>query len=256
MGGFWMCRFKFFVLLSGLLLITSCFRQAPQEPTSTPGKEAPLITDSQIDRAIKDEGRATTLESSVDDSEPVNVDAGIENLEPTPSELIPQAVLPGGQGFVVYGWYSASDATTPWRVYLHNEITDAATMIYGGLREINSVAVSGDGTKFLVSMRDTTDITSDFEIFQITLNPTTVTKLTNNTKQDTNVSMAANASKYVWETDNFTTGVRNVVLRDNSVSPVTTTTLAPSINQTQPKITNDGKFIALMRRATTGVYES
>jgi hypothetical protein len=155
----------------------------------------------------------------------------------------------------VYGWYSASSATTPWRVYLHDEVSDVATLIYGGLREINSVAVSGDGTKFVVSIRETSDVASDFEIFQITLNPTTVTQLTSNTVADTNVSMSADASKYVWETNGATAGVRNVVLRNNSVTPTTTTTLLPTVSQTQPSITNDGKFIALMRRTSTGTYQ-
>jgi hypothetical protein len=203
-----MSRFRYIVLLCVLLLLTSCFRQAPPSPTSTPEEEAPVITDSQLDHATKDEGQATTLEGAVDDSEVVNADTSQDAQPDASTELAPQAVLPGAKGFVVYGWYSANSTTTPWRVYRHDEVSDVATMIYGGLREINSVAVSGDGTKFLVSMRETSDAASDFEIFQITLTPTTVTQLTTNTGNDTNVSMSVDASKYVWDTDGATAGVK------------------------------------------------
>jgi hypothetical protein len=213
-------------------LLAACFRQAPPELPVPITNETPLVTDNDISSASKNEGLVTTLDALEDNSEVVNADAGIvvDVLESS-TEISAQAVLPGGAGFIAYGWYSANSATTPWRVYRHDEVSDAATMIYGGLREINSVAISGDGNKFLVSMRETGDVASDFEIFQIALNPTTVTQLTNNAVPDTNVSMSVDASKYVWETNGVTAGVRNVVLRNNSVNPATTTTLSPTVNQ-------------------------
>jgi pimeloyl-ACP methyl ester carboxylesterase len=244
------------------VLLSACFRQTPptpQQPIETPvpvAGETPLVSDVNLDNATKDEGHVTTLDGAEDNADFVNADEGVGvDVSETTTEISAQAVLPNAQGYVVYGWYSANSATTPWRVYRHDEVSDVATLIYGGLREINSVAVSGDGNKFLVSMRETSDAASDFEIFQITLNPTTVTQLTSNTVPDTNVSMSVDASKYVWETDGATAGVRNVVLRNNSVAPATTTTLSPAVHQYQPSITNDGKFIALMRRATTGAYQ-
>jgi Subtilase family len=45
------------------------------------------------------------------------------------------------------------------------------------------------------------------------------------------------------------------LLRNNTLSPATTTTLSPTVNQTQPSISNDGRYIALIRRvAVTNNY--
>ncbi len=68
------------------------------------------------------------------------------------------------------------------------------------------------------------------------------------------MSMSANSNFYVWEGDSTNVGLRNVFLRNNTASPVTTTALAPTVNSTQPSISNNGRYIALMRRASTTNY--
>jgi PKD repeat protein len=249
-----MNRLKYALLFCALLLLTACFRQNPVSVTLP--EDIPVITDSQLDSATKDEGQSTTLEGTVDDSEAVSTDDLDPDDQPeAASDITTQAVLPGANGFVVYAW-NLSTSSTPWRIYRHDASTDASTLIYSGLREINSVAVSGDGTKILASVRETNSISSDFEIYQITLSPLTVTQLTDNTGADTDVSMSVNADLYVWEGDSTTAGLRNVFVRDNRASPVTTTALAPTINSIQPSISSDGKFIALMRRSATNAYQA
>jgi Tol biopolymer transport system component len=261
-------RISVVVLL--LVFVSACFQPPPPSPEVTPklpeAEETPLLNDTNIDQATDDLGdaeidgatddlgNADSLEGEVDDSAGVNLDAETATESPS-TDLTAQAVLPGGKGFVVYVWNSSNSATSPWRIYRHNAATDVTTLVYGGLRQISSVAVSGDGNTLLVSMKETTDPASDFEIYQIALSPLSVTQLTSNTGEDTNVSMSGNGSFYVWEGDSANAGLRNVFLRTNTATPATTTALAPTLNSTQPSITNDGRFIALVRRSTTNAYQ-
>jgi Tol biopolymer transport system component len=172
-------------------------------------------------------GLAQGLEGDIDDSTDINLDSE-SAIETGATDITAQAVLPGGKGFVVYVWNLSTSTTQPWRIYRHNEATDATTLVYGGLRQISSVAISGDGNTLLVSMKETTDAASDYEIFQIALSPQSVTQLTTNTGEDSNVSMSGNGAFYVWEGDSSNAGLRNIFLRNNTVVPATTSALAPN----------------------------
>jgi Tol biopolymer transport system component len=244
-----------------LLFLTSCFRQTPA-PTVPPDEEAAVFSDALLDGAAKVESSVVGLEGSVDDSQAVNLD---EDVGATSApELSAQAVVPGATGFVV--WAGQFPAINPWRVIRQDQAADQLTVVYAGARQVDSVAVSGDGNTVLASVKETTDPASDFEIYQFTVTPPLVVQLTNNAGADTNVSMSADASKYVWEGDGATAGVRNIFLRNNTPTPATTV-LDPSISSTQPSLTNNGKFIALTRIAagvttnyrydvTTNVYSA
>jgi hypothetical protein len=83
-----MGRFRYIVFLCVLLLLTSCFRQAPP-PVTTPNEETPVVTDAQIDNAGNDEGQATTLEGTTDDSNDVNADASLDAQPDASTELSP-----------------------------------------------------------------------------------------------------------------------------------------------------------------------
>jgi Tol biopolymer transport system component len=244
-----------------LLFLTSCFRQTPA-PTVPPDEEAAVFSDALLDGAAKVESSVVGLEGTVDDSQAVNLD---EDVGATSApELSAQAVVPGATGFVV--WAGQFPAINPWRVIRQDQAADQLTVVYAGARQVDSVAVSGDGNTVLASVKETTDPASDFEIYQFTVTPPLVVQLTNNAGADTNVSMSADGSKYVWEGDGATAGVRNIFLRNNTPTPATTV-LDPSITSTQPSITNNGKFIALTRIAagvttnyrydvTTNVYSA
>jgi hypothetical protein len=128
-------------------------------------------------------------------------------------ELSAAAVLPDTKGYVAYIQNFPGNAL-PWRVYRHDQTNNATTLIYSGVREISSVAVSGDGTTFLMTMRETTDATSDFEVYELLVGPNTVTKLTDTTGNENNVSMSVSTLVYVWDGDNATNpALKNIFLR-------------------------------------------
>jgi Tol biopolymer transport system component len=209
----------------------------------------PLFDDGDIDAATTDTGTTEVLEG-IDD--PTPSPEPTETVEtPNGGEITTQAVLAGAKGFVVYIWNNPADATRPWRVYRHDTVADTTTFVYGGLRQVTSVATDGTGSTLVVAMKETTDVTSDFEVYQIILTPQTVTQLTTNTGNEANVSMSGNGNFYVWEGDGATAGIRNIFLRNNSVTPATTTALSPTTNQNQPSISNDGRYITLTRRAAS-----
>jgi hypothetical protein len=51
----------------------------------------------------------------------------------------------------------------------------------------------------VISMRQSTSATSDFELYRFIVSPKTTQRLTDNAVDDTNVSMSADALKVVWE---------------------------------------------------------
>jgi Tol biopolymer transport system component len=245
-------RFRFVVVLLGLLFfLSACFQAKPPETT----RGEVVFTDKDIDNAAVDIGKTEDIEGIEDSSQPQSEDSIIIANPISDEGLSTQAVLTGAKGFVTYVYHNPADTVNPWRIYRHNEVSGVNTLVYTGLRQITSVAVSGDGNTFLVSMKETTDAASDYEVYQIILSPKTVTQLTTTTGSEGNVSMPGNAKLYVWEGDGTTAGIRNIMLRNNFVNPATTIRLNAGINQTQPSISNDGRYIALMRRSTTNNYQ-
>jgi hypothetical protein len=167
-------RLSTFVL--SVVVLSACFQAPPPEaqPELPVSDETPLFTDTAIDNASEDLGVSDSLEG-IDDPNQPPTDEAIQGATAGEGDLTTQAVLTGAKGLVVYIWNNPADATRPWRIYRHNEVTDVNTFIYGGLRPMTSVAVSGDGNTLLVSMKETTDAASDYEVFQIAVSPAAVT---------------------------------------------------------------------------------
>jgi PKD domain/DNA/RNA non-specific endonuclease len=247
-------RARFVLLLYSFFiafLLSSCFRQSqPSNETPTPTLEQALFGDSDLDTAIRSD---VLVENATAIEETPATDAldGIELPADPESQLSSQNVLVGAKGFTVYIRKDPNNSI-PIRIYTHNETTNISTYIYGGTREISSVAVSGDGNKVIATLKETVDAASDFEVYEFTVTPKTVTQLTTNTTQEANVSMAASANLYVWEGDSPVGVVRRVIfIRDNATLPSPTLTfLNVTTPQTEPSISGNGQFIALMRRST------
>lgn len=243
------------VLVVCLLTLTfglsACFRQTQPAAPTAPDADTPLFSDADIDAAVLELAEEEALEAA---SEPEELPEPTEE-QTTVGDLAPQAVLPNARGQVVYVWNDPAATTNPWRILSHDERTDLTTTVYAGSREIGSVAVSGDGNTLVFSMKETTDAASDFEVYRAVLSPKSTGRLTNNTSQDTNVSMSTDAGLFVWEGErNVTPGVRQTLIRDNTLNPVKTTVL--NTTQTQPSISSNGEFITMLRRnSSTNTYQ-
>ena len=84
-------------------------------------------------------------------------------------EVGASAVLPNAYGRVAFIRNNPALAGNPWMVYLMDQATDTTTAVYGGQREVQSVATSEDGDTFLVAMRRTSDPAAVFGLYRVTI---------------------------------------------------------------------------------------
>jgi FG-GAP repeat len=238
------------VLIVGLLAACG---QPPQAPNTTPN-EHPLFTDADIDKA--------QLQIPTEMTELVGRDEGTASegqilpaLADSSGELSAQAVLPNTSGFVFYVQYLPGfNGADDYSLYRHNQRTDTRELIYSGNRYIQSVAGSSDSTMVVVSMRETTDATSDLDIFLFNVsdpaNPA-IFLLSFDSVDNTNVSMSADANRIVNEEP--VAGKASVVLRTKQPFALyTSAVLTNTLPQRQPSISGSGQYITLVRDLANG----
>ena len=246
-------RHWMYVLILTCSMLAAC-NQPLQAPNPTP-EENPVFTDADIDKAI--------LQVANDLKELIGIEEGNapegQILAPLPdsqSDLSTQAVLPNAPGFVYYIKYDSAPiiGVIPYSLYHHNQQTDTQTLIYSGNRHIQSVAGSLDGNFVIVSMRETPFSTSDYELYLFNIsdlaNPA-IFLLTNDTENNINVSMSADASRIVSEEP--VAGKTTVVLRTKQPSAgYSSVTLSQANPQRQPSLSANGQFISLVRDLANG----
>jgi uncharacterized delta-60 repeat protein len=240
-------RVRFVTIVFVLFFLVACSSSKPSlqpEPS-----EQPLFTDADLDNATIQKLTTASVEvaSEVNTTNGAEVDNSADSVET--GDITAQAVLPGATGVIAYIRYTPT-ATNPYNIILFDQATDVRTVVYSGKREIDSVAVDSLGTKVVFSSRQTTALTTDFEVYQLVLNPKTVTTLTNNTSDDTNVSMSGDAGTIAWEGLSSTTATRQVQWLDTAIS--TLNSLNSSTNDTMPSVSGDGDYLAFIRTPTSG----
>jgi hypothetical protein len=239
-------RIRFVVVVLVVFFLAAC--SSPKTPIIPETLESPLFTDVDLNGATFKAFTTTSVESSNKSEVELSSTSEIDLSSSSESAFSPQAVLPGSSGVIAYIRYTPT-TTNPYAILLFNQTTDVATVVYAGKREIDSVAVDGAGTKVVFSARQTTNPASDFEVYQLVLTPKTVTALTNNTNDDTNVSVSGDASIIAWE-GLSTTSTRQVQWLETATS--TLRTLNSTVNDTMPSISGNGAYIAFIRTLSTG----
>lgn len=249
-----MKRLYMYLLLVCLLVffVVGCFRQpTPTQPTNP---DKPLFTDADIDAARV---QPTTTEQALTPQDLGETSTATE-LDPlqskeTKSDFETTAVLPGVEGFVYYFEYNPS-LTNPSRVLRFDQATNTNTLIYSGNRRIQAVGGSSDGTILLLSMRQTIDVASDFEIFRFQVTPIQVQQLTDNAVDDTNVSLSASGLVAAWQSPNAS-GVSTIYIHnypDVTSSTGTLITLSNTRPQVHPSISGNGNFLVFIRELAEG----
>lgn len=246
-------------LLTGcsLVYLTLCFVLAGCVRTARPGlaeaEPVPLFTDGSVDGVeLAVAGRLETLLSS-EEAELAPM-TELASLPTATGDFQAQAVLPGTSGFVYYIQYNPNSTVDPYRVYRYDQYSDVRTLVYGGKREVQAVAGSYDGNFLVLSMRQTTTTPNDFEIFRFNILSQTAQRLTDNTVDDTNVSMSGNSLSVVWEAP--VSGVAKIFFR--KYTSVTATTgftesiLVSADAQRQPSLSASGLYLALVRDLANG----
>jgi FG-GAP repeat/WD40-like Beta Propeller Repeat len=240
---------KLWWLISVVFLLAACSRVS--QVTPQPVQET-LFTDADIDNASLN--LATQLEqiTPVDLGElPEGTD--IEPLPEADSNFTAQNILPGANGFVYYIRYQAG-ITNPWSVQRANQASDVVTTIYSGQREIQSVGGSLDGNLVVLSMKQMTVASSDFEIYRLNVSTQSVQQLTNDTIDNTNVSSSSNSLVTAWQQP--VNGIAKVVLRTYSTPTASTFTekiLSFTTDIRQPSLSGNGNYLTFVRDRVDGL---
>jgi hypothetical protein len=255
-----------------LLFLAAC-GEIPQGATPQP-TDVPLLTDEDFDNA------QLLLPTEVEEL------VGIEGGEATAEQMLTvprDAVLsqqntPSGlpdQYSALY--YIQADSTpknapdargiaqapTTYRIFQQFPVGGSRFLIYSGARETQSISQAhngGTGPAYYVSMRETTDPKSDFEIFMIFvgIESTSVGRVTSDNVDNINVSgkweKPSNAELLVYE--ETISGKATIVLwKLQQSGQVVKQSLSSPYPQRQPSISGDNKHIVFVRDMPNG-YDS
>lgn len=83
-------------------------------------------------------------------------------------------VLEGASGTVAFVQHDAR-RPAPWRLFLHDQATDVRTLIYQGVREIESAAVTSDGNAVVFTARLPNE---HLQLYRLQLQPRRAERLT------------------------------------------------------------------------------
>jgi hypothetical protein len=235
---------RLFLSLGIAALLAAC-GSPPRVPN--PSEETPLLTDADIDKAnLGTVASSTTLEGL--ESGEASAGELLAPLADVQSDLTSQAVLPNTFGNAYYLRRSGSASTGySYFAYRHNQQSDAVTLLYSGSRQIQSIAGSSDGKLVLLSMRQSTATTSDYEIFLLNFllsSDPTVTNLTNDAVDNNNVSVNRSFSRIAYEEP--VGGLASIIIAQlSSFTSIVKTTLTQTQAQRQPSVSGDGRQLAL-----------
>ena len=156
--------------------------------------------------------------------------------------LSTQAVLAGVDGMLSY--YRTNGTT--YQIYIHDQATDVSTQIYSSSNPVQSVASSLDGNYVLASIK----MGAAFNIYVFDVAAGTVTQLSSTPRDELDVSMTADASKLVWQSETLA-GKKRVTVCDFTASSndcsLTQLSAPGDDDQIQGSISANGEFVALIR---------
>jgi hypothetical protein len=232
-------------LVSLLLMLSGCFQQK-SEPTQA-GDNA-LFDDNSLRNArpISISGENELLGQDFNSETPVT-ELPYNEIE-ADSELSAQAVLAGVKGFVAL--YRKNTAGT-YEIRVYNQTNNAATTVYSGTQEVQSVAVNVTGNLVVASMKNPANNKFDVYLFQIG-NPTPFLLTNTATLDESNVSMTRTGNKIAWEGRISSTNptIRPYVCALSSTFSCTVSFLTSSFDQIQPSLSANGLYVALVRVIT------
>ena len=245
------------VLTLSLFTLVACFRSPAPPPPET--QEKNVFTDADFEAAIDASPTKTYLINIPDEdptvwAKPLGEPLELPALEKSEGDLEEQGIHADATGIVAFVRHRPT-VDFPWHIVLSDQTTGENTTVYRGKREINSVAVNGVGDTLFLSLRQT-GATQDFELYKVTLNPKVVTRLTNNTFDDTNVSVSADGNILVWEGSSdaqvlengevVTYNRRAVHWLDLENAPDDLRMMVSKQNRLDPSVSGDGKTIAFV----------
>lgn len=238
----WVCSGRMLYVLAALMLavLTACTQSVPNRP------DISLFTEADVIAAENSEA-ATVLD-----------------IAPTVGHVLPSSHEIASDTEVRFVERNALDPATgslvfiqrderrgaPWRLLLDDHATGERTLVYQGVREIESAAVTADGNTIVFTAR----LPGDYlQAYRLRLEPRLVERLTFTSHDVTSVSVSRDGSVVVWEGQGFS-GQRSVYARvySHDGAAFTQYRLLEPLDQVSPRVSGDGGFIALVRVRSDG----
>jgi WD40-like Beta Propeller Repeat len=225
-----------------LLILVACGKT----PASSDSDNNPIFTDRDIDNAISSIATQVEVIPATNVTESLVMPSegqALPSLNPNTGSLGTQAVLPNTKGFIFYIRHDPA-LVYPWRIQRVSQETGVIETLYGGAREIQSVASSADGTIFVASMKVDSDY---FDVLHFDRNASRITTITNETNTNhTDVSMSADSLVFSWQ--KTFNGVSSIIFRiytnaDIYSGTFTEKMLSYPIPARQPSLSGNGKFL-------------
>jgi Tol biopolymer transport system component len=239
------------VLVWWVLFLVACNKAvSPGTPTDT------FFDDGDVDRAQLE--LATFVEDISPNESVTELPAPLSEDSPTEAttgELTTQAVLPSVDGFIYYVRYEPGLAN-PWMVQRVNQANDVLSTVYSGQREIQALGGSLDGNTVVLSMRESTNATSDYEIYRLNVSTKAVQRLTSDAVDNTNVSMSANGAVIAWQQPEA--GVSSIFFRrydrfsGGVFSEISQKRLSYPTPSREPGVSSNGKYLVYIHDRPTG----
>ena len=153
-------------------------------------------------------------------------------------------------GVICYIQHNPNSKLGVWRLWLHNLVEGTKTLVYADVKEIQAVSCSANGQTIAMSMRPTSNLVDDFEIYKLDLANKLVERLTYNNANDINAAINADGTRVVWEKKRNRKST--IFYRLYDLEGYTQSILINPQSQVQPKISSDGKNIAFVRQLANG----
>ena len=237
------------VVLSLVLSLAACSKS----PHLTLPEVEGVFSDIDIDKAVLSLATQTQEATGSLNAEVAGLSKGNtlpNNNADVKSDLSTQAGLPNVKGILYYIQNDPSQ-TDPWNMLALNPASGIESKYYAGNREIQAVGGSEDGNTFVLSMRETSSVTSDFEVYKFILSEGIVLKLTNNSVNDINVSLSADGKVVTWQT--LVSSVSSVIFRTySSNTAFAQKKISTPASAREPSISGNGKFITYVHDRPDG----
>ncbi|MEZ4632733.1 MAG: hypothetical protein R2880_18815 [Deinococcales bacterium] len=247
-------------MLAALVLLGAC-----SSPTAGPQSTVkPIFTDADVDAAPLREFARADIQGFDDDSLSATLDDMMadESSLSDASVLTTQTVVPGLPygGYVAYIVVDWHDEEYPYQVWVHDVWNDSYSWIYGGGRQVDSVAVSYDYCNIGIIMASEYDANSwinngyQNDVYRIATDACFgfgydyMERLTQSPANEQQLSMDYSGYIWAWETDHLTNPnyARGVLIRNFWSGR--DLFLAHNSEQTHPSLSYYGDYVVLVRQ--------
>ena len=234
----------FLLLIIAIIFLAGCSNTSSNInsiPKPVSNGEPAIFTDEDIDNA----------ELSLA-SEAIDI-TSLEGQSLTTSSLSTQTVQAGAAGYIYFIEHDSDPiAIDPWRVFRFDQSSDILLKIYEGNREIQSVSGSENGNTLAISMKETINPGSDYEIFRLIVSPVKVQKITSGPEDKTNVSMSADGQRIAWQSIfNSKDTIYIRIYLNPSSNLFAETFLKINRDQRYPSLSSNGLYLVLIRHITS-----